>query len=161
MKKFLAWLITVAILCTILFYKEEIFAYMLVKVIYPNEFVVEDSNQYDTELNYAYVQNTDDFTPENKEELMNIFYTILNSGWDSFSFVCDLSYDNCISDIQDLLAEDYQLSNLNNFVHPYNNYNQIDISVNNFGRVDVTIHKLYSDEEIKAIDAEIDRIYNY
>lgn len=160
MKKFLAWLITVAILCTILFYKEEIFAYMLVKVIYPNEFVVEDSNQYDTELNYAYVQNTDDFTPENKEELMNIFYTILNSGWDSFSFVCDLSYDNCISDIQDLLAEDYQLSNLNNFVHPYNNYNQIDISVNNFGRVDVTIHKLYSDEEIKAIDAEIDRIYN-
>lgn len=160
MKKFLAWLITVAILCTILFYKEDIVSYLLVKIIYPSEFVIEESNQYNTKLNYAYVQNTDDFTPENKEELMNIFYTILNNGWDSFSFVCDLSYENCISDIENLLKENYQLSNLNNFVHPYNNYNQIEISVNNFGRVDVTIDKLYSSEEIQAIDAEINRIYS-
>lgn len=160
MKKFLAWIITVGILCTILFYKEEVFAYILVKVIYPNEFVIEESNIYDTKLDYAYVQNTDDFTPENKEELINIFYTILNRGWDSFSFVCDLSYKDCISDIQNLLDENYQLSNLNNFVHPYNNYNQIEISVNNFGRVDITIDKLYSEEEIQTIDAEIDHIYN-
>lgn len=160
MKKFLAWLITIGILCTILFYKEKIISYLLIKVIYPSEFVVEESNQYNTNIDYAYVQNTDDFTPENKQELMNIFYTILNSGWDSFSFVCSLSYENCISDIQGLLKEDYQLSNLNNFVHPYNNYNQIEISVNNFGRVDVTIDKLYSKEEIQAIDAKIDYVYN-
>lgn len=160
MKKFFAWLITVGILCTVLFYKEEIFSYVLVKIIYPNEFVVEDANEYDTKLDYIYVQNTDDFTPENKQELMNIFYTILNSGWDSFSFVCDLSYENCISDIEDLLNDDYQLSNLNNFVHPYNSYKEISISVNNFGRVDVMIEKLYTEEEIKIIDTEIDRIYN-
>ena len=160
MKKFIAWLITVAILCTILFYKEEVFAYLLVKIIYPSEFVVEESNQYNNKIDYQYVQNTDNFTPKNKEELMNVFYTILNNGWDSFSFVCDLSYKDCISDIEYLLEENYKLSNLNNFVHPYNNYNQIEISANNFGRVDVNIDKLYSTEEIRAIDAEIDRIYN-
>lgn len=160
MRKFLFWLITFGILCVALFYREKIFSYVLVKVIYPNEFVLEESNQYDTNIDYAYVQNTDDFTPKNKKELMNVFYTILNSGWESFSFVCDISYENCISDIQLLLKDNYQLSNLNNFVHPYNNYNQIEISVNNFGRVDVTVEKLYSLEEIKKIDAEIEHIYN-
>lgn len=160
MKKFLTWLITVAILCVILFYREEIFSYLLVKIIYPNEFVIEEPNKYYTNLDYSYIQNTDDFTPENKEQLMNVFYTILNNGWDSFSFVCDLTYENCIPDIQQLLKENYQLSNLNNFVHPYNNYNQIEISVNNFGRVDVTVDKLYSSEEIKEIDMKIEQIYN-
>ena len=160
MKKFIAWLITVAILCTILAYKEEVFAYLLVKIIYPSEFVIEEPNQYINKTDYLYVQNTDNFTPKNKEELMNVFYTILNNGWGSFSFVCDLSYEDCIPDIKYLLEENYQLSNLNNFVHPYNNYNQIEISANNFGRVDISIDKLYSIEEIRAIDAEIERIYN-
>ena len=79
MKKFIAWLITVAILCTILLYKEEVFAYLLVKIIYPSEFVVEKSNQYINKSDYQYVQNTDNFTPKNKAELMNVFYTILNN----------------------------------------------------------------------------------
>lgn len=160
MKKFLAWLITVGILCTILYYKEQIVAYLLVKVIYPNEFIIKDSNQYNTGLDYTYVQNTDDFTPENKKELLNIFYTILNNGWDSFSFVCDLSYENCIDDVEQLLDSEYELSNLNNFVHPYNNYNHIEVNVNSIGRIDVTIDKLYSEEEIVLIDNKINEIYN-
>ncbi len=160
MKKFLTWLVTVGILCTILFYREQIFSYLLVEIIYPHEFVVYEPNQYYQEIDYKFVQETDDFTPKNRQELFNVFYTVLNRGWDSFSFVCDLSYTDCVTDIQNILDEGTELSSLNNFVHPYNNYKEIEIMVNNFGRVDVFIDKLYSDREIQEIDAAIDKIYN-
>ncbi len=160
MKKFLSWLATLGILCTVFFYREQIFSYLLIKIIYPHEFVVYEPNQYYHGLDYKFVQETDDFTPENRQQLFNVFYTILNRGWESFSFVCDFSYKNCVTDIQTILDEGTELSSLNNFVHPYNNYREIEIVVNNFGRVDVSIDKLYSEEEIQAIDIEIDRIYD-
>lgn len=160
LRKFLAWLIIISATTAALIYKEQIVTYLLVKIIYPNQFVIQETNKYNNNIDYNYIQNTTDFTPENKQELLNIFYTIINSGWDSFSFTCDLEYENCTEDIQEFLANDYPLSYLNNFVHPYNNYEQIEITVNNYGRVDVNVIKLYSDTEIALIDAEIDRIYN-
>lgn len=160
MKKFLVWLMTVGILCTILFYKEEIISYLLIEVIYPRNFVVNEPNEYYIPNDYEFVQKTDDFTPSNKQELLNIFYTILNYGWDNFSFVCERDYTECASDIRWIMNEPFLLSDINNFVHPYNNYETIEINANNFGKVDVSIVKLYSDAEIKIINSEIDRIYN-
>lgn len=158
MKKLLGWLITVAILLLILTYKQEIVSYVLVNIIYPREFKVEAQNQYSSNNSFEFAQLTDDFTPANKDELINVFYTILNNGWNEFSFVCDLSYTNCLSDVQSILDDPYLLSDLNNFVHPYNSYNELKINMNNFGRIDVFVDKVYSAEEIALIDEEIDKI---
>ena len=159
-RNFLAWLIILSalIFCTI--YHEELTSYLLVKIIYPSQFVIQEKNKYNHNIDYTPFQNTDDFTPENKQELLNIFYTVVNSGWENFSFTCDLSYKNCISDIQEFIDNDYPFSYLNNFVHPYNSFKQIRVVTNNYGRVDLSIDKLYSNEDIKIIDNELDKIYN-
>ncbi len=160
MKKFLCWLVTVCILLCLLFYKEEIVTYILVNVIYPREFIVEGKNDYALENSYKYVQLTEDFSPKNRQDLLNIFYTILNNGWDKFSFVCDLSYKDCTSDVQAILDSPTILSDINNFVHPYNTYNEMHINMNNFGRIDVTVDKVYSDFDIALIEAKKDEIEN-
>ena len=145
MKKFLCWLATVCILLCLLFYKEEIVTYILVNIIYPREFIVEEKNDYALENSYKYVQLTEEFSPKNKQDLLNIFYTVLNNGWDNFSFVCDLSYKDCTSDVQAIL---------------YNTTILSDINMNNFGRIDVTVDKVYSDFDIALIEAKKDEIKN-
>lgn len=160
MKKFLCWLATVCILLCLLFYKEEIVTYILVNIIYPREFIVEEKNDYALENSYKYVQLTEEFSPKNKQDLLNIFYTVLNNGWDDFSFVCDLSYKDCTSDVQAILDNTTILSDINNFVHPYNTYNEMHINMNNFGRIDVTVDKVYSDSDIALIEAKKDEIKN-
>lgn len=150
----------VLILLGILFYKQEITSYILVNIIYPREFKVEAPNQYSSNNSYEFVKLTNDFTPTNKEELLNIFYTILNNGWEDFSFVCDLSYVECLNDVQAILDDPYLLSDLNNFVHPYNSYNELKVNMNNIGRIDVHVDKVYSIEDIALIEAKVDEIKN-
>ena len=43
---------------------------------------------------------------------MNIIYTVLNSGWDEFSFYCDDKYDNCYNDINELAKDEEILGNI-------------------------------------------------
>lgn len=160
MKKFLGWLITIGVLLCILFYKEQIVSYLLVNIIYPREFTVEDKNYYAMNNSFEFVQLTDDFTPQNKQELLNVFYTILNNGWTEFSFVCDLSYTTCTEDVQSILDDPNLLSDINNFVHPYNSYNEMRINMNNFGRIDVFVDKVYTEEDIALIEAKRDEIKN-
>ena len=158
-KNFLAWIIVLGALTFCAIYREQILSYLLVKIIYPHQSIIEEKNKYAHNIDYSIFKNTNDFTPENKQELLNTFYTIINNGWENFSFTCDLSYKNCISDIQEFLDNDYPLSYLNDFVHPYNNFDQIEVVTNNYGRVDITVDKLYSNEDITAINNELEKIY--
>jgi hypothetical protein len=66
---------------------------------------------------------TTDFSPKNKQDLLNIYYTVLNSGWEDFTFYC--SYEKCIRDVNELSTDTMLLSNLNSFVDPYNQYSTI------------------------------------
>jgi len=159
-KKFLVWLTLVCALLTIFFIKEDVYAYILEKFIYHDEMIIKDANEYKVDYEYGYIQNTNDFKPKNKKELLNILYTIVNNGWDSYAFFCDSSYDNCISDVKDIINENYHLSNINNFVHPYNNYAQINVFANGFGLIEIEIDKLYSEQDIAIMNAEVERIYN-
>lgn len=160
LRKFIIWIFTVGILLVTLFYKEQVYAYILTNFVYRDEMVVKDVNQYKVNYDYSYVDNVENFTPKNKQELLNIIYTIINNGWDSYTFMCDISYESCIEDIQNLLNDNYELPNMNNFVHPYNNYANIHISIHPFQVIEIDIEKLYSEVEIVLIDNEVERIYN-
>ncbi len=152
MKKFLLWLITVIALLFVLFNKEKIFKYIMVNIVYSKEFVLKEKNEYHSDFKFEYVTETDNFTPKNKQELINIFYTVLNSGWDKFSFVCSYDYNDCVDDVQDIMNDPLILPSLNNYVHPFNSYDEILINANSFGRIDITIDKVYSDLEISIIN---------
>ena len=68
------------------------------------EVYIPDNNSYVKEnINFNFVKMTNDFTPENKQDIINIYYTILNSGWDEFIFFC--TYNGCNEDVNNLSVD--------------------------------------------------------
>ena len=116
--------------------------------------VSETTNTYTKGRNYISFKHTTDFTPENKEELTNVLYTILDDGMDSFVFNCDYECENDIHEI----TSGTTLSIINNYVHPYNSYNMFNIKVNEYGTVFIDVEKNYDEFEIRAINEKIHMI---
>lgn len=160
MKKALSYLFLIVVLYGIYFYRNDISNYIVHNYIYNKKIEIPDSNEYKRIYDFNLVQNTNDFYPKNKQELYNVFYSILNNGFDSFTFYCAKEYKDCSKDIRELTDPKNQtLSTINNYVHPFNSYSSININMNNFGRITVQVAKLYSNEDIIKINTEIDRIY--
>lgn len=106
-------------------------------------------------------KNTTNFYPKNKNELFDVYYTILNNGVDDFTFYCSESYKNCLIDINDLAKDSDTFTYINQLVHPYNSFKTINsnfIYTNN--RVDVVLNKKYTSEDISKIDNKINEIIN-
>jgi hypothetical protein len=88
------------------------------------EVYLPTNNSYvKTNITDSFVQMTNDFKPHDKQELLNIYYTVVNSGWDKFTFYCN--YEKCINDVNDISTDKVLLSNLNSFVSTYNQYETI------------------------------------
>jgi len=159
MKKIITVLLLIILFVTV-FYRKEITEYLIDNYILNKEIVIVDANKYQKKQNYGFVQITDNFIPRNKQELINIFYTILDYGWDEFSFYCSNEYKECANDLDNMIADQIILSNVNNFVHPYNSYSQISVIISDDKQIDVVITKSYTEEQITTLTNEIDKIYN-
>lgn len=158
MKKFLTILILIGCLVLTFLYKEQIISFIYDNFIYKKELVIPDKNNYYLDYDFKYVKNTDDFDPDNKQELMNIFYTILNSGWSEFTFYCSDEYNTCADDIDFIINDNDILPTINNYVHPFNSYKTFSISVNELGRVLVKVDKLYNENDIILIENKVNAI---
>jgi transglutaminase-like putative cysteine protease len=123
---------------------------------------IDDSNtSYIKEISLHYVQNTTDFVPDDKQELLNIYYTALNSGWDDFTFYCPDKYKDCLADVKSLSNDtDHNLSNLNSFVNPYNIYNNIYTTYYETGKVTLKIKRLYDSYMIDKINTKLNELYS-
>lgn len=160
MKKILTTFLLLVILGFICFNYNEIMYFVMRNVVYKEANLIQENNIYYKEDEIMYVDETKDFTPKNKQDILNIFYTALNGGWDQFTYYCDTSYSNCISDTEDIINDKYLLSNINNFVGTYNSYQKILINMNNLGRVNIIIERNYSDNLIQILSNKVDEIYN-
>ena len=136
----------VGLVIVIYFFRDNISTFILDNIIYKGSNKVLTYNEYYLDYNYEYVQNIDKQNVENYQELLNIFYTVLNSGDNTYSFYCD--YNNCLNDVKALLDEKDTMSNINNFVHPFNSFDSINIDISNSGKITIKNKKAYSDEEI-------------
>ncbi len=125
----------------------------------PKITTLDNKNEYYRENNYLFVQNTDDFSPKNKQELINVYYTIINSGVDTFTFKCNEEYTSCVKDVKDLANDQAQLSDINNYVHPFNGFAHIETEYDSLGRVTVNIVKSYTNEKIEMINKKVDELY--
>lgn len=121
---------------------------------------IKNKNKYYRDYNFHFVQNTDNFSPKNKQDLYNIYYTAINSGNNSFTFYCPDKYKTCINDIKYLANDQTTLSNINNFVHPYNSFNRIETEYDNLGKVTIKIHHIYTKEDINKINEKINTLKN-
>ncbi len=141
-------------------YKDEIYLYYRDNVLKVRENIKINKNEYFKNKNYKYVQNTNDFVAKDKNHLLNIFYTIINSGVDSFTFYCDDSYTNCKQDIVSLIDNKDTLSSINNFVHPYNSFEKVSTTYDDYGQIDIKVEKVYSQDDIVLINKKVDEIIN-
>lgn len=123
------------------------------------EVIIPEYKTNNRNYNYINFKETDNFIPQNKEDIKNIYYTVLNNGWDEFTFYCPDEYKNCASDVKELANNNDELSILNNYVHPYNSYLKYNTVITNEKIVYLTIEKLYTEEEIKYINEYVDEIF--
>ena len=155
MKKVISLLILITIFIIVLLNNQTIQNFIVKNLIYRDTPVLMEANEYKLKDNFLYVDETSDFHATSKEQLLKIVYTVLNNGWNEFTFYCN--YDNCTKDINNLTENNESLV-LNNFLHPYNSYTKIFLSVNSFGRVEISPIKTYNQEEISFINTKIDNI---
>lgn len=160
MKKFIKFIILIAIIVTAFIYRENISTYILENFVINKEIVVSEANIYYKNSNYSYVQITNDFKPQNRQDLLNIFYTMLNSGWDTFYFYCEASYQSCYDDVNNIAKETKDLSAINNMVDPYNSYETLSFEMSSLGKITINVNKLYNEQEIKYINEQMDLIMN-
>lgn len=133
--------------------------------LYYNNFVSIDEkisklekNDYYRDYNFSYAKNINDFIPQNKKDILNIYYTIVNSGMKDFVFFCPNEYTDCVNDVNDIANDQNTISNINNFVHPYNSFKTLQTEVDSNGQVNVHIEKVYDDEMIILLNYKVDEI---
>lgn len=153
--KFFLILVLIGVLVS-LFYKEDIYKFVVREYLYNKEIKIENNN-YSKNESYNYVKLTNDFIANDKEEIKNIIYTIINSGTSSFEFYCDSYYENCINDFKDLVKKD--VSNINNFVHPYNSFKEINFIIDK-NKITINPIKKYSSDDIIKLNQKVDEILN-
>ena len=125
-----------------------------------NENSVKNNKYYYNDLG-SDVKTTTNFYPSNKKELLNVYYTFLNSGFDNFIYYCNINYSECFNDIKEISEDANTFSYINQLVHPYNSFKEINSKYNKLiRRVDIETKKKYTDDDITKIDNKIDEIVN-
>ena len=155
MKKVLVLItfIVVSISFSYLYFNKSIY-----DVIYTLEYNIVNNESYykkeNTKDNYSNnIKYLDRDYIENKDELYSMFYTMLNNGYDIYTFSCKY---NCFNDIKE--TDSLKLSLINQLVDPKNAYKQIKTAYSSDNKITLTIEKKYTKEELIKIDEEIDRI---
>ncbi len=159
MKKLLITGLLLILFGITLSYKEQILQFYYDYFVKTTKTVtLNDKNKYYRDYDFLYVQNTDNFKPKNKQELLNIFYTVLNAGKNKFTFYCPEEYSSCLDDVKSLAKDQITLSNINNYVHPYNSFKNLSTQTDSLGTVTINITKAYSDTDINLIEETIKNI---
>ena len=159
MKKILYFVVFILLFSLTFYYKEDI-------LIYYNKYLSNtkqvptslEKNEYYRNYNFKYVANTDNFTPNTKQDILNIYYTIINSGMENFTFYCPDTYETCLDDVKDIAYNKTVLSNINDFVHPYNSFNQIETSFDSLGEINIKVIHNYTEEMEIILNYKVDEI---
>ena len=159
MKKILYFVVFILLFSLTFYYKEDI-------LIYYNKYLSNtkqvptslEKNEYYRNYNFKYVANTDNFSPNTKQDILNIYYTIINSGMENFTFYCPDTYETCLDDVKDIAYNKTVLSNINDFVHPYNSFNQIETSFDSLGEINIKVVHNYTEEMEIILNYKIDEI---
>lgn len=135
-------------------FRNNISTFIIDEIINKGSNKVLTYNEYYRNDDFLYVQNIDTREATNYQELLNMIYTIINSGDESYSFKC--KYENCISDMKNIIDNTNIIANINNFVHPYNSFSTVNIDISTSGLITFYLKKIYTDEEITSVNNYID-----
>ena len=151
------------VLVTICAFNKENIKYKYYEYTMNKKYSSQVANEYYIEDNFNYVENYTDIGIKNKEELINFIYYTLNSGIPHTERYIKKEYTNYQNDINTLSSNNGKgfkeiISLLNNFVHPYNSSNNININYGGKYKIGITINKAYTNEEINQINEVVDKV---
>lgn len=156
-KKLISFLVTI-IIVGVIFINRDVIIDRLDDLFKEKEVVIYPGNGYQKDGNFIKVKQVTSYVPYNYDDLINIFYSILNQGWETFTFYCPVEYTECLNDVALISYDEVLLSEINNYVHPYNSYSTIKTLYDDTGEITVNVKYVYTSEEIVRIDNEINRI---
>ena len=148
----------VLILSICAFFKSDI-EYMVVTKNIDRLYGTTVENDYFIEDNFDYVDNANDAILTSKNDVINTIYFLINSGTTYSERYCSKDYENCFNDINELSSDVELLTNLNNYVHPYNSFDNISFSFNN-EVVQIKIEHIYSEDDINTLNKIVDEFIN-
>lgn len=161
MKKIILTIIILLLFSITFYYREDITVFYLQHFTDINKNVtLETKNEYYRDYNYEYVQNINNFNISNYNDLVNVYFSVINSGSEKFSFYCPDKYKDCIDDVISIANDQSVIANINSFVHPFNSFKSIKTNCDSLGKITITIEKVYTDTQIYEINKEIDKIIN-
>ena len=126
---------------------------------YSKEIKFEKQNDYYRDYNFDYVQNTDDSTPNNYQEMLNVLYTAINNGYTEFTFYCGNEYTYCIDDLKQIADDGEELSIINNYVHPFNSFDSVETGYKN-DKITIKVHHKYNDKTKELINQRVNEIFD-
>lgn len=115
---------------------------------------------YRKKENYEYVKINENTTIKNEEDAKNIIYTFLDAGWNEYTVKCDPDYLSCVNDVKKLVENNTYLTDLSNFVHPFNTFNKVNTTFNSTGRITLKKENRYTDDQISKINEKVNEVYN-
>ncbi len=156
MKKLLRLGLILIVLGVIYLYKDDLVRvynkYVVKKV---QDVKLDSKNEFNRNYSFNYVQLTDNFVPHSKQDIYNIYYTAINAGKSKFTFYCPDEYKDCLNEVKYLAKDQVTLSNINNFVHPFNGFKHIETTYDSNGKVTFTLTHTYSDSDLEAVREKI------
>ncbi len=123
-----------------------------------DELIILPANEFKRNHDYMFVQRNDTYIPNNYQDLLNIFYSVLNNGWEEFTFYCSTEYETCLEDLDKISHDQVLLADINNYVNPFNSYSSIRTLYDDTGEVTIIVHHLYNNDEVKKLYADIKKI---
>lgn len=125
-----------------------------------NTLVINEANNYKKNNSYLFVSLTDDYIPYSYQDILNIYYSVINNGWSQFTFYCPSEYKDCLEDVEKISGDNLILTHLNNYVHPFNSFTNVQTLMKESGEITLNVYYLYDEEKIKMIDNKVNELLN-
>lgn len=122
------------------------------------ELVILPSNEYTKSDSYLFLQHSTEYVPYSYQGLINIFYSVINNGWDSFTFYCPDEYKDCVNDVKKISDDNNLLTHINNYAHPFNNFVNFKTIFAESGEVTIKLVHLYDDNMINELNKIVDDV---
>ncbi|MBQ6840592.1 MAG: hypothetical protein IJO63_00545 [Bacilli bacterium] len=158
MKKIIIPLICMALILYTTFNYDKISSYIANKISDNQKLIINEPNSYAKTEGFKFVQLSEDYIPYSYNDLLDIIFTTINNGWDTFNFYCPSEYTKCMEDMEKISDDSLILTHINNYVHPFNSFTDINTIIYSSGQITINITHLYTDEQIAKINTEVDRL---
>lgn len=160
MKKFLNYFISLLIILVTIINVDNISNYLSNKISNNNKSNIVNLNKYAKDSKFLFLEKVYTNTPYSYQDLINLYYSIIDAGYQVYTFYCPKEYSNCIKDVSSISEDELILTHINNYVHPFNCFTSINTSITKTGEVTLDISYLYKKEDIDKIDIRVDELIN-